>query len=518
MKKIIIGSRGSELALWQAAFVQNELLRIGISSEIEIIKTKGDQVQNLSFDKMEGKGFFTKEIEEALLAKKIDLAVHSHKDLETSETNGLTIAAVSYRESPNDILIIRKEAIDIREKFSLKKNAVVGTSSARRKSQLKHFRSDVQLKDLRGNVPTRIKKLEEGKFDAILLARAGVDRLNIDLSQFHVEILDERIFVPAPAQGVMALQVRKEDNELIHALEKINHAEVKTCIDTERKLLNLFEGGCQLPLGAICKNENGRYLFWAAAAGDIHSPIKRIYLESETTGGLPQKAKKILDTINKSRIFISRSEKQSEYFFRTLKQCGYSVSGSSMTKYEKVLFKGFPECEWIFFSSKNCVKYFFEQHPEIPPKVKIGSIGGATAEALKQRGIMPDYTGQSNDTAEIGKEFAGLAGNAKILFPQSTASYRTVQKQFPSQKNLIDMVVYDTIENEKAKIPDADVVVLTSPTNAMIYLRKKPAQPDQLFIAIGKSTAEVLHQSGIKNVIIPWNTSEIALADAVMSV
>ena len=111
-----------------------------------------------------------------------------------------------------------------------------------------------------------------------------------------------------------------------------------------------------------------------------------------------------------------------------------------------------------------------------------------------------------------------MAGNSKILFPQSTASYRTVQKQFSSQKNLIDMVVYDTIENEKAKIDDADIVVLTSPTNAMIYLRKKPAQPDQLFIAIGKSTAEVVTNAGVKNVIIPWNTSEIALADAVMSV
>lgn len=518
MKKFIIGSRGSDLALWQAKFMQTELLRVGISAEIEIIKTKGDDIQDLPFDKLEGKGFFTKEIEEALLTKKIDLAVHSHKDLETSSGNGLIVAAVSYRESPNDILLIRKENADIREKFSLKKNAIVGTSSARRKTQLLHFRKDVQLKDLRGNVPTRIKKLEEGNYDAILLAKAGTDRLNINLSQFHVEILDERIFVPAPAQGVLALQVREEDKKLIKLLQKLNHEDVKKCISIERKLLSLFDGGCQLPLGAFCKEENGKFHFWSAVAKNIQSPVKRVYLQSETENGLAEKAKKITDSKNSSRVFISRTEKQAGYFYSTLKQQGLKVKGTSLTRYEKVIFKGFPLCEWIFFSSKNCVKFFFDQHPEITKGTKIGCIGGATAEALKKRGIIPDFTGQSNDTAEIGKEFSNISGNAKILFPQSTASYRTVQKQFPSQKNLIDMVVYDTIENEKAKIEEADVVVLTSPTNAMLYLRKKPAQPDQLFIAIGKSTADVVINSGVKNVIIPWNTSEIALADAVMSV
>lgn len=518
MKKIIIGSRGSDLALWQANFVQTELLRVGISSEIEIIKTQGDNIQDLSFDKMLGKGFFTKEIEEALLAKKIDLAVHSHKDLETSSSNGLIVAAVSYRESANDILLIRKEAVDIREKFSLKKNAIVGTSSARRKSQIIHFRKDLQLKDLRGNVPTRIKKLIDGNYDSILIAKAGTDRLNIDLSDFHVEILDERIFIPAPAQGVLALQVREGDKDLINTLQKLNNADVKKCISAERRLLNLFDGGCQLPLGAFCKEERGKFHFWAVVAKDGSSPVKRIYLQSDSETGLAEKAKKIIDSKNNSRVFISRSEKQSEYFYSTLKQQGLKIKGTSLTRYEKVIFKGFPLCDWIFFSSKNCVKYFYDQHPEITKGTKIGCIGGATAEAIKRRGILPDFVGQSNDTAEIGKEFSNVAGNAKILFPQSTASYRTVQKQFSNQKNLIDMVVYDTIENEKAKIEEADIVVLTSPTNALLYLRKKPAQPDQLFIAIGKSTADVIVNAGVKNVIIPWNTSEIALADAVMSV
>lgn len=167
-KTIVIGSRGSDLALWQANYVQAELSKVGVKSEIKIITTKGDKIQHLSFDKIEGKGFFTKELEEALLAKDIDLAVHSHKDLETEQPEGLTIAAVSYREDPADILLIKKEAVDTTQRFNLKQNAIVGTSSARRKAQMLFHRNDISLEDLRGNVPTRVAKLQAGNYDAIL--------------------------------------------------------------------------------------------------------------------------------------------------------------------------------------------------------------------------------------------------------------------------------------------------------------------------------------------------------------
>lgn len=159
---LIIGTRGSELALWQARFVQSLLKDIGLDSELKIIKTQGDRIQHLSFDKLEGKGFFTKEIEEALLNGETDLAVHSHKDLPTEQPAGLIIAAVSGREDPSERLLIRKEAVDNRKKFSLRKQARVGTSAARRKSQLLAFRPDLILEDLRGNVPTRVQKLRDG--------------------------------------------------------------------------------------------------------------------------------------------------------------------------------------------------------------------------------------------------------------------------------------------------------------------------------------------------------------------
>ena len=263
MKHVVIGSRGSDLALWQAYFVKSELEKLGCSVEINIIKTQGDKIQHLSFDKLEGKGFFTKEIEDALLNKSIDLAVHSHKDLETTPPAGLKISCVSQRANPADILLINKNAVDTTQKWSLKANAIVGTSSARRKSQVLKYRGDVTINDLRGNVPTRIDKLRQGNYDAILLAKAGVDRLELDLSEFEEVVLDPTEFVPAPAQGVLGLQIREGDDELHAVLQKMNFPDVQQRIELERKVLNLLDGGCQLPLGVFCTEENQLFVSFA---------------------------------------------------------------------------------------------------------------------------------------------------------------------------------------------------------------------------------------------------------------
>lgn len=286
MKQIIIGSRGSDLALWQANFVKSELEKLGHSVKIEIIKTQGDIIQHLSFDKLEGKGFFTKEIEEALLNNTIDLAVHSHKDLETNPPKGLKIACVSERANPADLLLIHPDAVDPSQTWSLKKNAVVGTSSARRKSQVLTHRPDARIKDLRGNVPTRIDKLRQGNYDAILLAKAGVDRLELDLHPFLEIVLNPKEFVPAPAQGVLGLQIRESDTELETLLQKINAPEVEQRIALERKILNLLDGGCQLPLGAHCTVENELFVAFAKDAG---SPSQFLTYSVEDFDGMAEK-------------------------------------------------------------------------------------------------------------------------------------------------------------------------------------------------------------------------------------
>lgn len=169
------------------------------------------------------------------------------------------IAAVSEREDPSDVLLIHPRAVDTSAYWNLKQNAVVGTSSARRKSQLVACREDVEIRDLRGNVPTRLQKLIDGEYDAILLAKAGLDRLNPDLSSVHMEVLDPEEFVPAPAQGVLALQIREDDRELFDFMQPLNNADVQSRIAMERTVLNRLQGGCQLPLGVYCPEE-GRLL------------------------------------------------------------------------------------------------------------------------------------------------------------------------------------------------------------------------------------------------------------------
>lgn len=284
---IRIGTRGSKLALWQATFTQAQLSQVGIQSELVIIKTTGDQIQHLSFDKIEGKGFFTREIEEALLRGDVDMAVHSMKDLPTTQPEGLAITAVSYREDPADWLLVRPEMVEPGKLFQLKANPVIGTSSARRKAQMLDFRPDAQLKDIRGNVPTRIEKLRNGDFDAILLAAAGLTRLELDLSDLQIVKFNPREFVPAPAQGVLAFQTLKDDVEVRRLLQQIHHPEISAVTNVERKVLQLMEGGCHLPLGVYCERDAaGNYHVWAAMATHWDAPVKRVRLSSSTSFGL----------------------------------------------------------------------------------------------------------------------------------------------------------------------------------------------------------------------------------------
>jgi len=253
--KIRIGTRGSDLALWQADYVSELIGRQ--KTEIIIIKTQGDIIQNVSFEKMEGKGFFTKEIENALLEKSIDVAVHSLKDLPTDSIPGLCIAAIPVREQPSDILLIRPEALDTARILHLREHAIVGTSSVRRLAQLKHADPTLEVQPLRGNVNTRLRKLREGRYDAIMLAYAGIARLKLDIAAFHMYILPFDIFLPAPAQGALGLQVRTEDEQTRSVIRKLNHEDTELAVTAEREFLKHFGGGCHIPLGALATIEAG---------------------------------------------------------------------------------------------------------------------------------------------------------------------------------------------------------------------------------------------------------------------
>lgn len=242
-RMLVIGSRGSALALWQANYIAARLRDLGVTTRIEIIKTAGDHLQTASLAASVGKGLFTKEIEEALLAGVIDLAVHSLKDLPTELPPGLAIAAIPEREDPRDALV--GYALE-----SLPQGARVGTSSLRRGAQLLHLRGDLRVLPIRGNVDTRLRKLRNGDYDAILLASAGLRRLGL-ASEIAEELSPDQICC-APGQGALAIETL-ETGEAREICASLNHRESETAVTCERAVLAALGGGCQLPMGAFAQ-------------------------------------------------------------------------------------------------------------------------------------------------------------------------------------------------------------------------------------------------------------------------
>jgi hydroxymethylbilane synthase len=250
--KLRIGSRGSQLALWQANYIADLLRANDHSVEIEIIKTTGDRLQGVTFAQVVGesgtaKGMFTKEIEEALAEGRVDLAVHSLKDLPTELPEGFALAATPRRVDPRDVLVSVKYA----DLASLPQGAVVGTSSQRRRAQLKALRPDVEAVEFRGNVDTRLRKLAEGQVDAILLAAAGLDRLG--KTEWVRQRLDPKDFCPAAGQGSLGIESRKDDALTLAALEFLNHEMTRFAVTAERAALAALGGGCQVPIGIHCR-------------------------------------------------------------------------------------------------------------------------------------------------------------------------------------------------------------------------------------------------------------------------
>ncbi len=248
-KTIKIGTRGSKLALWQANWVKSslELKHPFLSIELEIIKTKGDKILDVPLAKVGGKGLFVKEIEEALIDGRIDLAVHSMKDMPGDIPNGLCIGAIPEREIPQDVLISRHK----KPLLELAPGAKIGTSSLRRKSQLLHTRPDLVVLPLRGNLDTRLNKLETENLDAIVLAAAGVKRLGLESR--ITEYLDENIMLPAVGQGALCIEVRENDPVVEPIVASLEHPHTRTVILGERAFLNRLEGGCQVPIAAYGK-------------------------------------------------------------------------------------------------------------------------------------------------------------------------------------------------------------------------------------------------------------------------
>jgi hydroxymethylbilane synthase len=289
--KLRIGSRGSQLALWQANHIAGLLRTQGHEVEIEIIKTTGDRLQEVTFAQVGSKGMFTKEIEEALAEGRVDLAVHSLKDLPTELPEPFALAATPPRVDPRDALV----SVNYMSLAELPVGARVGTSSQRRRAQLKALRPDIEAQEFRGNVDTRLRKLVEGQVDAILLAAAGLERLGkTDLVRERMSLKD---FCPAAGQGALGIETRKGDDGTITAVAFLDHADTRFAVTAERAALAALGGGCQVPIGFHCRAISDLELVGGEPADEIFGVVAdpmtgaavRIY-HRETRGNFPPAA------------------------------------------------------------------------------------------------------------------------------------------------------------------------------------------------------------------------------------
>jgi hydroxymethylbilane synthase len=511
-QKIIIGSRGSKLALWQANYVRDRLDLLNVKSEIKIIKTKGDKIQHLSFDKIEGKGFFTKEIENELLNGSIDLAVHSLKDLETSQPLGLSIGAVPIRENPSDTLLINNESVDKSQPLNLIQNAVVGTSSARRKNQLLFFRNDLNIEDLRGNVPTRVQKLSSGKYDAIVLAKAGLNRLKIDLSDFSVLDLSPSEFIPAPAQGALGLQIRDADLKLKTILSSLNDQSSLEDVSFEREILNKSGGGCHSPFGAFSKLDiEGNRTTWVTYAQNASQIPFRFVTKSLDPISIVERMRRKVESKN---IWISRELIKNSSFYKLLTNLNCKIEGISLIDKKIIKINQLPKCEWVFINSAYALDSIIHLKEQLKFK-KIAAFGNATANYIQKNDLNISFTGEGSPQ-NVADNFASCIKDSEVAyFPCSDKSLGTVQKRIPKKNKEVHVTYHTVLLNHT--LFNYDILVFTSPSNVEAFLLNNKFK-NQIIFSIGPSTTKALQEAGVKEVHQSYESSELALAETICSV
>ncbi|MBD3298533.1 MAG: hydroxymethylbilane synthase [candidate division Zixibacteria bacterium] len=520
-----IGTRGSDLAMWQARLVRALLHeKAGVEAEIVVIKTTGDADQTTSFDKMEGKGFWTKEIEAALLDGTVDLAVHSLKDLQTTMPDGLTLGAVLNRADRRDMVLMRPESRDDSQFLYLKKGAKVGTTSARRVAQLQYLRPDLDVQPLRGNVPTRVRKAREGNYDAIMIAAAGVERLELPLDGLVVSRLPETVFVPAPGQGALAVQIRDNDAAVEDAVRLIDEEATRQTVWLEREILRQLEGGCQLPLGSAAEATDDGYTLRLFLGRINGQPARRIVLSGQDSGAMADAAVRYLrgqgtpqrPSDRRAHVWLTREPDRAADFANAVNPEAAEVSAipvfvaveSGDEHKQQDALANLDRYNWIMFTSQVTVSRFKEllvaNKQSIPEATKLGAIGRKTAAAMKKEGWRTDFVSTVADAVSLGNEFVSKVtrDHVTILFPCSAKASDDFETTVGGSTMKFErLVCYDTVAHPNLKdtvsaLPSPDVVVFTSPS-ASRFLLDTGAIPDDIVpISIGPSTTRALRERG----------------------
>ena len=514
--KVRIGTRGSDLALWQARHVKALLERAGAAVEIVVLETRGDRIDDVPLQTLEGKGFFTKEIEQALLDGAVDLAVHSHKDLPCADTPGLALAAVPERAGTGERLLLAPAAHAPSALFlPLAPGARVGTSAPRRGEQLLALRPDLELLTLRGNVPTRVRRLREGRYDAILLAEAGLERLALDLSDLVVVDLDPRHVVPAPAQGALAIQIRADDAAVRELVARaLDDRAARERVAAERTVLVALGGGCNLPLGVTLLDEGGAVRAHAFLGAGHPTPTHRARWCS-AVGATPLAAARALALRLEERgptgegplgglaVALAGSEHAGDALATRLELLGARVLRESVLEVEDVDGAALAPAlarlragDALALTSANAARRLAGQ--QVPEGVRVAAVGPGTARALSAAGVRVDVVGQAG-ARELARELA-LTPGARVLFPCGEHALADLADELARRAVPVERVVlYRTrARADVALAPEADARVYLSPS-AVDACRawERAHAPRAARVALGAATAERLAAHGL---------------------
>lgn len=518
--KLRIGSRGSQLALWQARRVAERLAALGVETEIEIIRTTGDRITDVPLARAGSKGLFTKEIEEALLAGRIDLAVHSLKDLPTELPVGLALAAVPERESPFDAMVGRR--LD-----QLREGARVGTSSLRRAAQLRRLRPDLRIEDIRGNLDTRLRKLDEGRYDAIVLASAGLVRLG--WAERIAELLEPERMCPAVGQGALAIETRAAPDPAFAVCARLEDSVVRAAVEAERALLAALGGGCQVPLGAYAEPDGeqlrlravvagpgGGEVFECVETGSAERPAELGWLAAEAL--LSAGARTVVAMVNPQAlpllgrtVVVTRPRGQSGPLVARLRSLGADVIELPLLEFRVLEFEppDWAAYDWAIFTSSNGVEFFFSRF-EARPGPRLCAIGPATAAALRARGLEPDLVPAEHVAEGVAAALQekGVAG-ARVLLVRAEEARDVIPAELGRLGARVDVLpVYRTVEPEDLEQKAQEVfqrarphwVTLTSASTVRHLLRAVPRQMlEGVRIAtIGPVTSAAVREAGLE--------------------
>ncbi|HWY78779.1 MAG TPA: hydroxymethylbilane synthase [Candidatus Sulfotelmatobacter sp.] len=534
MRNIIIGARGSALSLIQADIVKRQLEKSkqDIKCTIKTISTKGDKdMSPIPLDSV-GKGWFTKELDSALIEGTIDLAVHSLKDLPEELSQELMIAAIPRREDAREAFVA-KENIPFAQ---LRNGAVIGTDSIRRKVQLQQKRQDLKIKSIRGNVNTRLVKLDNGEYDGLFLAVAGLKRLGLEnrITQYF-SVTD---IIPSPGQGALAIVIMKNNTTLLSLLQKLNHTETVTAVKVERAFSRVFGGGCKIPVGAYAEcNGNIITLYGVIGSLDgkyiIKGSLNGNFSSSKTLGKrlatrLLQKSKILYTNISEKYVVITRPEKENQVLQKKLEVMGLYVfsypsikviKNNLVEKYKQQL-RDIKSFDYIVFTSKNGVKFFIQELLSLHIDSSslqgkhIAVVGPQTAKEAKKYNLLAQTIPEKFTTEDLARALHDIK-DKKILLPRADIATPLLANQLKKKGGIVtDIPIYKTqfiteTDNKFKELLRANkiyCIVFTSPSTVIGFLKKigEKGEFDKIIslpvLSIGPVTTKALIQSGFQNI------------------